>query len=441
MVNREGKPTCFVVMGYGEKTDFQQNKTFNLDKSYQYIIKPAVMDAGFECIRADEIQHAGNINSPMYEQLLNADLVIADLSTANPNAFFELGVRYALKPRTTVVIAEKGFKIPFDIGQIVIRHYEHLGSGIDFGEVSRMREVLTNACKEVFKSQRYDSPVYTFITNLTPPALQTQVAVLERVAAEQRTQNALAQATSNSEGEALTKPLAELMKKALQARDTEDFETARLILAGVRAVQGDEADAFVVHQLALATYKSKALDPTRRLLDARAILAQLSPDASSDPETLGLWGAVHKRMSELSALPERERDEALERATSAYEKAFYLKNDYYNGINYAFLLSVRASKSTGEDAIADRVQARRIRQRVLNLCQDLLSAGIKGESEQSKGEQEYWVRATIVEALFGLGRREESAKRLAEAKDMKPSPAQWMIETTTEQLAKLETLL
>jgi hypothetical protein len=165
-------PTCFVVMGFGKKTDFAQNKTFDLDKSYNYIIKPAVEAAGYTCQRADEIPHSGNINAPMYEQLFEADLVIADLSTANLNAFFELGVRYALKPRTTIVISEKGFKIPFDMGQVLIRPYEHLGEGIDFGEVERMRKDLTKACKEIDAANRVDSPVYTFLTHLLPPELK-----------------------------------------------------------------------------------------------------------------------------------------------------------------------------------------------------------------------------------------------------------------------------
>jgi hypothetical protein len=440
MSETRNKPTCFVVMGYGEKTDFQQNKTFNLDKSYHYIIKPAVTDAGFECIRADEIQHAGNINVPMYEQLLNADLVIADLSTANLNAFFELGVRYALKPRTTIVIAEKGFKIPFDMGQVVVRHYEHLGNGIDFGEVMRMKEALTTACREIFKSENFDSPVYTFITNLTPPALKAQAAALERTT-EKQTQDALAQAKTDPEREALTKPLADLMNTALSARDTGDFKTARSILTGVCAVQGDHADPFLIQQLALATYKSKDLDAKQRLLDAIKILAPLDPETSGDPETLGLWGAIHKRLAELDAVPVEERHQALDRAIWAYEKGFYLKNDYYNGINYAFLLDVRASTSTGEDAIADRVQARRIRQRVLTICEDLLRNGIQGESKQTQGEQEYWVRATIVEALFGLGQREESQTNFNEAKSMIPTPALWMIQSTEEQLKKLNDLL
>jgi hypothetical protein len=74
------KQTCFVVMGFGKKTDFQTGRVLDLDKTYKYIIKPAVAAAGLECVRADEIKHSGIIDVPMYEQLLNADVVVADLS-------------------------------------------------------------------------------------------------------------------------------------------------------------------------------------------------------------------------------------------------------------------------------------------------------------------------------------------------------------------------
>ena len=104
------KPSCFVVMGFREKTDPISGKTFDLDKSYRILIKPAVEAAGATCVRADEIVHAEVIDVPMYEQLLEADLVVADLSTLNANAFFELGVRYALRPRATVAIAESGLR-------------------------------------------------------------------------------------------------------------------------------------------------------------------------------------------------------------------------------------------------------------------------------------------------------------------------------------------
>ena len=80
--------SCFVIMGFGEKTDFQSNpqRVLNLDRTYENIIKPAVEEAGHICIRADEIIHSTVIDKPMYDNLLSADLVIADLSTANVNA-------------------------------------------------------------------------------------------------------------------------------------------------------------------------------------------------------------------------------------------------------------------------------------------------------------------------------------------------------------------
>lgn len=107
----------------------------------------------------------------MYEQLLNSDIVIADVSTHNPNAFYELGVRHALKPHTTITIAEDKLVSPFDVAQIAVRTYHHLGEGIDFGEVERMRDALAEAIKTVGAKAACDSPVYTFLKDLQPPVI------------------------------------------------------------------------------------------------------------------------------------------------------------------------------------------------------------------------------------------------------------------------------
>src|SRR5215218_10418766 len=93
---------CFVVMGFGIKTDYATGRKLDLNKSYRLLIKPVVEEKGLECVRADEILHSGTIDLPMYRELLEADVVIADLSTANVNAFYELGIRHALRPRTTI---------------------------------------------------------------------------------------------------------------------------------------------------------------------------------------------------------------------------------------------------------------------------------------------------------------------------------------------------
>ena len=91
--------SCFVIMGFGEKTDFQLNpqRVLNLSRTYEAIIKPVVEEAGHTCDRADEIIHSTVIDKPMYDNLLSADLVVADLSTANVNAVYELGIRHVLR--------------------------------------------------------------------------------------------------------------------------------------------------------------------------------------------------------------------------------------------------------------------------------------------------------------------------------------------------------
>jgi len=326
----------------------------------------------------------------------------------------------------------------------VIRRYEHLGPGIDYDEVERVKDELTKACREIPQTQQIDSPVYTFLTDLVAPSrglnvktAGTLVAAAERER-EERTRAALAQATTEAEKAALEQPLAALMKTARDARARGDFRSMRDVLRGVHAVQGEKADPYIVQQLAFATYKSDDPDPKSALLESKAILSKLDPQASSDPETLGLWGAIHKRLYEMKELSSQDHVEVLTAAIRAYQKGFYLKNDCYNGINFAFLLDCRAAEVGGEDAIADRVQARRVRERVVGICTQLLAEGIRGESEHKKSEEEYWVRATLVEALLGLGKAAESEAQFAIAK--KAAPETWMINTTEEQLAKLRAL-
>jgi hypothetical protein len=61
----------------------------------------------------------------------------------NPNALYELGVRHALRPYTTIVLCEdRVTKYPFDISHNVVMTYHHLGEGIDYDEVLRVQNEL-----------------------------------------------------------------------------------------------------------------------------------------------------------------------------------------------------------------------------------------------------------------------------------------------------------
>jgi len=148
--------TCFVVMGFGEKTDFQSSpqRVLDLDKTYRVIIRPAVEAAGLECIRADQIDHSGVIDKPMYEWLLKADVLVADLSTSNANALYELGVRHALRPHTTIIMAESNFRFPFDVKALNILQYEHLGKGIDAEEAGAKSKVLEARIRALVDAQQ-----------------------------------------------------------------------------------------------------------------------------------------------------------------------------------------------------------------------------------------------------------------------------------------------
>lgn len=327
--------TCFVVMGFGIKTDYQSGRKLDLDKSYQNLIKPAVEEAGLQCIRADEIVHAGIIDVPMYEQLLTADVVVADVSTMNPNAFYELGVRHALRPYTTIIVAESELKFPFDVGHIVIRQYRHLGEDIGVSEARRFKSELSSAIRQIMAEPKDDSPVYTFL-RLNPP-----IRVQDQAAAKQQGQPA--PATDGFKNETLRT----LLNEAEAARARGKWAVAKMLLERVREEMEKKTkdgvtpvDPYILQQLALATYKADGSEAG--LKEASAVLQELHPETSNDPETLGIWGAINKRLWEKTA----DRG-ALDRAINSYERGFYLRDDYYNGINFAFLLDVRAAASSG----------------------------------------------------------------------------------------------
>jgi tetratricopeptide (TPR) repeat protein len=191
-------------------------------------------------------------------------------------------------------------------------------------------------------------------------------------------------------------------------------------------------DFYVIHKLTLATYKAKLPTEREALEEAHKLLEALNPTESTDAETLGLLQAVCKRLWSLTG----DRS-CLDKAIWSSEKGFYLKHDYYNGINLAYLYNVRASISEGPDAVTDFVLAERTRRSVVNICQAVLD-----KTKPTDGaETSYWVLATLAEAWTGLGDETKSQEYLNRALVLEPPPAQWMIESTQEQLKKLRGLL
>jgi hypothetical protein len=77
---REFLDTCFVMMPFGSW----------FDRYYQDIYTPAIKEAGFEPVRADELFTTGSVVEQIWEQITKAKVLLADLSGKNPNVFYEL---------------------------------------------------------------------------------------------------------------------------------------------------------------------------------------------------------------------------------------------------------------------------------------------------------------------------------------------------------------
>lgn len=102
---------CFVIMPFGTD-DPELKKRF--DGVYKGIIVPAVKEAGYEPVREDISNTPGSIPKSIMIKLATYDMVLADLSNANPNVFYELGIRHVMSKSATVLMMNKNSRIPFD---------------------------------------------------------------------------------------------------------------------------------------------------------------------------------------------------------------------------------------------------------------------------------------------------------------------------------------
>lgn len=373
---------CFVIMGFGRKTDLSTGKTLDLDKTYKNIIKPAVEKAGLQCVRADEIQDSGLIDKSMYALLMYADLVVADISTYNPNAIYELGIRHGVRPYSTIIIKEKEGTIPFDLDHTRIFHYSHLGDDIGVDEANRCKEALSDMIKSILHKKVIDSPLYDYIKDIEPPKL-TQKEY-------QRIIGDLSKREAN---------IFAISERAKHCMEDSNFIEAAALWEKAEGLVPNEA--YFTQQYALAKYKSKHPTEISSLSDALRIIETLDPDGeTNDPETLGLTGAIYKRMWFAT------RDsEYLKRAIHYYGKGFQIRRDYYNGENYAICLNLAANIETDmEEKTFYKISARKTRKEILEILAYLLDKEAEFQSTNK------WPYATLANCFFGLGDKDNGLK-------------------------------
>jgi hypothetical protein len=148
------KRRCFVIMPFGKKLD-EADVEVDFDEVYEKFIKPTVENAGLKCIRCDEVDEAGNIHKRMFQLIWQSDVAIADVSIPNPNVFYELGIRHALRKAVTIIIRNKNSNLPFNIINMNAVEYDFVDGKGD--ENARIR--IGNAMSTGLKDDRSDSHV------------------------------------------------------------------------------------------------------------------------------------------------------------------------------------------------------------------------------------------------------------------------------------------
>lgn len=110
---KDWKKICFYITPIGSD-DSQERK--HADLFISALIQPALAEIGLAVVRADQIGEPGMITSQVIEYLKKAQLAIADLSYLNPNVFYEVALRHALR-LPVVQLIRKADRLPFDVNQ------------------------------------------------------------------------------------------------------------------------------------------------------------------------------------------------------------------------------------------------------------------------------------------------------------------------------------
>jgi tetratricopeptide (TPR) repeat protein len=352
------KPLVFVAMPFGKK---RAGKTkIDFDDIYNRAIKPAALACDVEIIRADEELSGGFIHLSMYERLLLAEIVIADLTTANPNVFYELGIRHCARPRSTILIVSSQTKLPFDVAPLRALPYKLNKGVLSDRDAIALKEDLEKKIADAKKDTcEPDSPLFQIVDKFPGIDLphestetfrdRTQQISAIRIKLEQARINPSGKTAlsgikeiERSIGDFSVAPQQLLIDLLLSYRDaaSEKFKEpyddmiriVELFPSSIREI------VTVQEQLAFALNRRNKGDDRDRAI---RILEKLIKEHGQSPETYGILGRIYKDLYK-EAKGEGNIGKAraaLDEAIAYYTKGFMEDpRDYYPGVNALTLL-------------------------------------------------------------------------------------------------------
>lgn len=129
---------CFMIAPIGEPESETRKRS---DQILKHIVSPAAKECGYNALRADQISEPGIITSQVIQHVVDDHLVLADLTDRNPNVFYELAVRHAIR-KPLIQIIRKGEAIPFDVAGTRTIHVDH-------HDLDSVEEAATQIVKQI----------------------------------------------------------------------------------------------------------------------------------------------------------------------------------------------------------------------------------------------------------------------------------------------------
>ncbi|GKS68286.1 hypothetical protein W03_02900 [Nitrosomonas sp. PY1] len=427
------RPHAFVAMPFGLKKDGQGNE-IDFNRIYNELIKPALEAAGMDAFRADEEERAGDIRTDMFQELLIADLVVADLTIDNPNVWYELGVRHALRARGVILISGGRATTAFDLYTDRKLRYGIKDAGPDSITLEKDMKKLSEMVKATMESWhgRKISPVYHLLPNLQEPDWKSlrigdvcefweQYEAWEKRIALARKTDFIGDVLVLADEAPVAAFRAEAWIAAGKAlRQAEHFSFAFEQLERGLAIEPDNLQGLrelgiCLQRLALAGKLGHSLDRARA--HYRNMVEQ--ENHKRDPETWALLGRVDKdawiaAWYQPGKSMEQLREEAayedalLRAAIESYAMGYrYNPGHYYSGINALTLMHLYRGLTNDSRYDKDMV---------------IMAGAIRYAAECVTDESElFWSKATVgdLEVLVGTPETVKAAYKEAIAKNGK----------------------
>lgn len=412
---------CFVLMPFGKKPD-GAGKEIDFDAVYRELIAPAIEEAGLEPLRADEETVGGIIHKPMFERLVLCKFAVADLTTANANVFYELGVRHTARPWSTVSIFAEGSRLPFDLSYLRSLPYT-LGPGGAPADVDGPRKslagLLRRARETAADNPAVDSPLFQLLDGFPDVGHERTDVFREQVEYSEKRKRELREARKQGPGavRGVEASLGDL--DAMEAGVLVDLLLSYRAVSAwedmVRLVE-DRLPGVLAGTVLVREQYALALNRVKRRDDAERVLLKLLEERGPSSETFGILGRVYKDQWE-DAWKAGDRVLAprrLKAAVEAYLRGFEADwRDPYPGINAVTLMELR-------DPPDPRLQE------VLPVVRYAVRRRI------AKGSPDYWDDATRLELAVLAGDRDGALDALGDALDRMRE--KWEGETTARNL-------